>query len=315
MASPMIQLVGTGPQYLLSSDSPRLTAGIGEPSPIPAVVGFATVVPHHEPVTGRNLDRRPEVACWARAAGPYVRILLTYAVADHVSFYDRDRVTGPGDDPLDEIDAIVGLRHRFRTGGPLREVDIVRRRSADTLLGALRGMENCDRANVGVAEVRADTIDQDALADRQCRFHRATGDAVGLDDERLDAERETERNQNDHDQLHDRASSRPDERSQAQPGRPRALATVFTPTGRWRDRLPARPPNLRGHRPQARPETHLRWHSRRCGSLRAPHPQQRRPAHSPQPQRPAHLSRRRCPAQRCPAQRCPAQWRPAQLPP
>ena len=40
------------------SDDPRF----GDRSPEPAVVGLPTVVTHHEPVSGRNLDRERQVA-------------------------------------------------------------------------------------------------------------------------------------------------------------------------------------------------------------------------------------------------------------
>src|SRR3984893_4055797 len=59
-----------------------------------------------------------------------------------------------------------------------------------------------------VAEVHADPIDQNALADCQRRQHRAARNAIGLDYPLLDAKREPERHENDHDQLDDRARGR-----------------------------------------------------------------------------------------------------------
>src|SRR6202011_6060860 len=57
-----------------SADDPSC----GDGAPEPAVVGFATVVAHHEPVPGRNLDRCREVALLAAPAGADVGVLLTY---------------------------------------------------------------------------------------------------------------------------------------------------------------------------------------------------------------------------------------------
>src|SRR6202011_1489859 len=61
-----------------SSDDP---SG-GDGAPEPAVVGFATVVPHHEPVSGRNLDGRREVALGTGPARADVGVVLALAVAD-----------------------------------------------------------------------------------------------------------------------------------------------------------------------------------------------------------------------------------------
>src|SRR5262249_30207231 len=81
-------------------------------------------------------------------------------------------------------------------------------RATDHLLGAGGWVEDRDLANAGGAEVCADAVHQDALADRQCGLHRATRDAVGLDYERPDAERKGKRDQDDHDQLDHRAHRR-----------------------------------------------------------------------------------------------------------
>src|ERR1700694_752480 len=51
----------------------------GDWSPESAVVGFPTVVPHHEPVSGRNLHRGREVALGTRAALADVGVRLTLA--------------------------------------------------------------------------------------------------------------------------------------------------------------------------------------------------------------------------------------------
>ncbi len=84
----------------------------------------------------------------------------------------------------------------------------MRRGTALLLLRAFRRVKHGDLADVRFAEVHADAVDQHALADRQGRLHRATGNPVWLDDERLDAERQPERDGDDHDQLDDRADRR-----------------------------------------------------------------------------------------------------------
>src|ERR1039457_1030482 len=96
----------------VGGESPSDDPSGGDWSPEPAVVGFPTVVPHHEPVTGGNPDRRGEVAVRIRAAGPYVGVLLPHTVASHVSFDDRDHVARARDDALDEVRAGF-LRLRF----------------------------------------------------------------------------------------------------------------------------------------------------------------------------------------------------------
>ena len=60
----------------------------------------------------------------------------------------------------------------------------------------------------GCAEALADPVDEHALADLQRRDHRLARDAVRLDEERLDAEREPERDGDDQDELDQRARRR-----------------------------------------------------------------------------------------------------------
>lgn len=179
----------------------------GHGAPESAVVGLATVVPHHEPVSGRNLDGGREVALLDAAAGPDVAVLLAFAVAVDVPFPDGERVPGAGDDALDEVDGAlvrVGLvagRAAIVDGG-------ARVRAALRVFGVDGRVEDRDLADVRFAEVHADAVDEHALADRERRFHRAARDAVGLDDERLDADREQHRDRDDRDELHDRAGRR-----------------------------------------------------------------------------------------------------------
>ena len=85
------------------------------------------------------------------------------------------------------------------------EADLPRgRRAAAALRAVLRPLgrvEDHDVAHAGVAEARADAVDQHALADLERRHHRLRRDPVRLDEERLDAERETERDRDDQHQL------------------------------------------------------------------------------------------------------------------
>src|SRR5918994_550712 len=67
------------------------------------------------------------------------------------------------------------------------------------------------RSSVGVAqawiaEARADAVDQHALADLERRHHRLRRDPVRLDEERLDAERQPEGDDDDQDELEERAA-------------------------------------------------------------------------------------------------------------
>src|SRR5205085_2989740 len=57
-------------------------------APEAAVVRGTTVVPHHEVVAGRNNDRLPEIAGAVAGTGGDIRVLLTHAVANHVSVHD-----------------------------------------------------------------------------------------------------------------------------------------------------------------------------------------------------------------------------------
>src|SRR4029077_18090549 len=107
----------------------------GDRSPEPAVVGFATVVPHHEPVTGWNLDRDREVALRAAFALADIGVFLRFAVASDVTFVNRDDVTGASHDALDEVHARVLFRLWFHTG-LATQPDCMRDRSTLLLLSA-----------------------------------------------------------------------------------------------------------------------------------------------------------------------------------
>ena len=97
----------------------------GHGSPEPAVVGFATIVAHHEPVTGGNLDRLAGSCTRERSAprtGGYRSSDSAHAVDDRVAFDDRERLAGSRDYALDEVDARTpsgrGRRRLRRRGGP-----------------------------------------------------------------------------------------------------------------------------------------------------------------------------------------------------
>jgi hypothetical protein len=83
----------------------------GNRPPKPAVVGFATVVPHHEPMPGPNLDRGREAALPHSPARLDVGILLANepggagGLAVDVTFLDVDDVAGACDYTLEELDA------------------------------------------------------------------------------------------------------------------------------------------------------------------------------------------------------------------
>src|SRR5207245_8782574 len=128
----------------------------GHRSPEPAVVGFPTIVPHHEPMAGRNLDRRGEVALRRPGALPDVGVLLAFAVADDVPFDDRYDIARAGHDPLDEVRVRAIRLRRGARCAPRRNP--VRQRSADLPLGVPWRMEDSDLADVGVAEVHADAV-------------------------------------------------------------------------------------------------------------------------------------------------------------
>src|SRR5919206_3533654 len=185
-----------------AADDPR--SGHGPPEP--AVIGLATVVAHHEPMPGRNPDRRRQVAPAAKvplAGRADVRVLLAPAVADHVAVDDLDRVARPRDDALDEVHA-VAPRRRPVAGLVLAEARV----AAGVRLVADRRVEDDHLAHVGRAEAVADPVDQHPLADLERRNHRLAGDAIRLDQEGLDAERQAERDDDDDDELDQRAARR-----------------------------------------------------------------------------------------------------------
>src|SRR6185312_933874 len=112
---------------------------IGDGAPETAVVRETTVVAHHEVMTGRNLDRRPEIAGTVHPAGVDVAILLLDPVAVDVAILDEDHVTRSRHDALDEgLGGLLGRRlvagrvvagalrgvpaHRAIEVGPMRRV-------------------------------------------------------------------------------------------------------------------------------------------------------------------------------------------------
>src|ERR1700759_307744 len=69
-------------------------------------------------------------------------------------------------------------------------------------------VEHVDVADVGRAEVIADPVDEDPLVDVKRGQHRAAGNLVRLDDERLDQEGQSQGYGDDPDQFGRRASQR-----------------------------------------------------------------------------------------------------------
>ena len=62
-------------------------------------------------------------------------------------------------------------------------------------------MEDHDLPDFRIAEVVADPVHEDSLADVERRLHRRAGDAIGLHEEGLDSQREAEGDGHDHDEL------------------------------------------------------------------------------------------------------------------
>ena len=62
--------------------------------------------------------------------------------------------------------------------------------------------------DIAQRRMRVEPVDEDPLADVQGRDHRGTRNAVGLDDERLDQERQADRDHDREDELDD-AADRP----------------------------------------------------------------------------------------------------------
>ena len=100
---------------------------------------------------------------------------------------------------LTSASSFVGCAHTWLGGGGPPPHSL-------PALGAVRRVEDDDVADVGIAEARADAVDEHALADLQRRHHRLGRDPVRLDQERLDAQGEAERDRDDQDELEERAS-------------------------------------------------------------------------------------------------------------
>src|SRR4051794_2365388 len=77
---------------------------LGDWSPESAVVRGATVVAHHEVVTGWNLDLGREIAALAAPARLREGLLLELAVQDDLTVVDPNPVPWACDDALDEVD-------------------------------------------------------------------------------------------------------------------------------------------------------------------------------------------------------------------
>src|SRR3954463_1488621 len=128
----------------------------GNGAPESAVVGLATVVAHHEPVSGRNRDGRGHRASPVRVVVTRVRdvrVLLALAVADDVAVDDADDVAGAGDDALDEVHLRLARRRLVARG-----VLVAALVAAGIGLGADGRVEDDDVADLRVAEAVADPV-------------------------------------------------------------------------------------------------------------------------------------------------------------
>ena len=125
-SSASVRLVGSAEMALEEADAlGRPVGGEGatddplarDRAPEPAVVGLATVVAHHEPMVGGNLDRPREVAAGSALARPREAVGLALAVDEGVAALDVQRVARAGDDALDEVDLGLGRRGARRRPG------------------------------------------------------------------------------------------------------------------------------------------------------------------------------------------------------
>src|SRR5436190_1928266 len=171
-------------------------------APEAAVVGGATIVPHHEVIVLGHQDGAGKVALLPAGAGLDELLRLPLPVADHVAVADRDRVTGHSDYPLDEVH--VGASQRRLRARPARDGWY----PATVVLGALRRVEDEDVPHLRIGEAGADAVDEHALADLKRRLHGLARNSVGLDQEGLDAERQRERGGDDQDELEQGARGR-----------------------------------------------------------------------------------------------------------
>jgi hypothetical protein len=121
------------------------------------------------------------------------------AVHDRNSVLDPQPIAADGDDPLDEV-RVRELRGRL---GACLAV-LARHTALVSAVGPDRRMEDDDVADRRIADVVADAVHQDPLADFERRQHRLRGDLVRLDDEGLNAERESDRERDDDDELDER---------------------------------------------------------------------------------------------------------------
>src|SRR5512144_1569469 len=156
-------------------------------------------------MVGRDGDLFGQIAGSARRAGPDEVLLGDLPVDHRVPVLDAELVAGTRDYPLDEVDARL-LRRRLIAGGaaaPARSGPRVPAltTTAAAAVRALRRMEDDDVPDLGVLEVVEEAVDENALADVECGLHRLRRDLVGLDDERLDPQRQPESERDDDDEL------------------------------------------------------------------------------------------------------------------
>jgi hypothetical protein len=151
-----------------SSDDPRRW----HRSPVAAVVGFAAVIPHQKPVSGRHADRRRELALRAVAARTKVGAVFRHEQPQTVrppiyaTSSNIDLVTRPGDDTLYQADlrlTRVGCRARRYT-----TLDNMRTRST-----LLRGIAFGRVIYDDIAHTGCPFLYDHTRSDSQGRFHRS----------------------------------------------------------------------------------------------------------------------------------------------
>src|SRR3954468_23448126 len=188
-----------------ASDDPLL----GNWTPVSAVVALPTVVAHHKKVVRRNLDGLPQIAEFiAGRALCDERLLLLderpgSALGEvDVVVLDLDPIARERYDALDEV-VVRLVGRRLLAGAAVRGLA---RDPALLAVRALRRLEDDYVAPARIAEVRAEAVHENALADLECRDHRRARDPERLDEESLDADREAERDGDDHDELDGRVA-------------------------------------------------------------------------------------------------------------
>src|SRR3954451_8304202 len=186
-------------------------------SPLATVIALGTVVAHHKKVVGWNLNRIRQIAeRTCRVVPVFVDERLVLLLGGglrglcvrrlrqvHAPLLDLDPVPRKAHDALDEVAARLvrrGLRARLLVARLPRDAALI-----DRWIRALRRLEDDDVPAAGVPEVRPEPVHEDALSDLQGRHHRRARGPETLGEGLFDAEGETDRHADDHEELYDRA--------------------------------------------------------------------------------------------------------------